>query len=62
MGGSSGAQVIGNKWDTYLSLLQADYGEGYVAVAVLPPRCSKSINLIDAPPSTRFPPPPRSPK
>lgn len=23
-------QVIGNKWDTYLDLLQADYSEGYV--------------------------------
>lgn len=22
-------KVIGNKWDTYLSLLQADYSEGY---------------------------------
>ncbi|KAG0569221.1 hypothetical protein M758_6G070000 [Ceratodon purpureus] len=22
------AQVIGNKWDTYLDLLQADYSEG----------------------------------
>lgn len=22
-------QVIGNKWDTYLDLLQADYSEGY---------------------------------
>ena len=23
-------QVIGNKWDTYLDLLQAEYTEGYV--------------------------------
>lgn len=23
-------KVIGNKWDNYLSLLQADYTEGYV--------------------------------
>ena len=23
-------QVIGNKWDTYLDLLQADYTEGWV--------------------------------
>ena len=26
-------KVIGNKWDTYLDLLQADYSEGYVAGA-----------------------------
>jgi len=24
----SRAQVIGNKWDTYMDLLQADYSEG----------------------------------
>ena len=24
-------KVIGNKWETYLSLLQADFSEGYVA-------------------------------
>ena len=24
-------KVIGNKWETYLSLLQADYSEGYVS-------------------------------
>ena len=23
-------KVIGNKWETYLSLLQADFSEGYV--------------------------------
>ena len=25
-------QVIGNKWDTYLDLLQADYTEGYARI------------------------------
>jgi len=24
-------KVIGNKWETYLSLLQADFSEGYVS-------------------------------
>ena len=27
-------KVIGNKWETYLSLLQADFSEGYAAEAV----------------------------
>lgn len=27
-------KVIGNKWETYLSLLQADYSEGYVCRGV----------------------------
>ncbi|GBG89277.1 hypothetical protein CBR_g48986 [Chara braunii] len=26
--GTMGSHVIGNKWDTYLDLLQADYSEG----------------------------------
>lgn len=25
-------KVIANKWETYLSLLQADYSEGYVSI------------------------------
>jgi DNA-directed RNA polymerase subunit N (RpoN/RPB10) len=27
-------KVIGNKWETYLSLLQADFSEGYVVTTV----------------------------
>jgi len=28
-------KVIGNKWEAYLSLLQADYTEGYTCFALL---------------------------
>ena len=27
--GASGVQVVGNKWELFLSLLQEDYSEGY---------------------------------
>lgn len=27
-------KVIGNKWEAYLNLLQAEYTEGYVAVRI----------------------------
>jgi DNA-directed RNA polymerase subunit N (RpoN/RPB10) len=26
-------KVIGNKWDQYLKLLEAEYSEGYVSIA-----------------------------
>lgn len=37
-------KVIGNKWETYLSLLQADYSEGYVCCCCRSARDRKSGN------------------
>ena len=34
-----GLQVIGNKWDTYLDLLQADYEEGSVSFTTFTSLC-----------------------
>lgn len=36
-------KVIGNKWETYLSLLQADFSEGYVVTTVF----SLTIRHVD---------------
>ena len=45
-------KVIGNKWETYLSLLQADFSEGYVSidggvfVVMHPVMVSQRMNLF----------------
>jgi DNA-directed RNA polymerase I, II, and III subunit RPABC5 len=36
-------KVIGNKWETYLSLLQADFSEGYVS------RCCRFVMFLLVP-------------
>ncbi len=41
-------QVIGNKWDTYLDLLQADYSEGCAHAMSVPLRVAPAAQPVAA--------------